>query len=295
MGVSALGLARTIGEEVVGVQGRAAEKVEPTPMELVGPGLGDNVHHRAAVAAVFGGKAVVLELEFLNVLDRRLVREKSVAAFTAFRQSGQNSVEAELRRAVALPVGGEVGPTQCTHSAPGHRRHSRSEERQAGDLAVEERHLRDVPVGDFRAERRAHRIHERRCPHHLHRLRHLAQLQREVQIGLKAHAQNDVRPDQSFKPRCFNSNGVGSGRQGVEEVAARLIRLSRLQHLGLVIGRSHRCSRDERATRVRNRAAQLGRIGGLGRHRGWEERRHNKDRRDTRNPMPWMIHFGPSL
>ena len=62
---------RRIVKVISGVQRGIPQKLVRTPVELVGPGLQHDVHHRAAPANV-GSKIVGLNLEFLDGINRRL-------------------------------------------------------------------------------------------------------------------------------------------------------------------------------------------------------------------------------
>ena len=145
--VSALGRAGGIGEEVVGVQARAAHEIPAGTMILIGAGFGDDVDDRAAVTAVLGGIAVVLDGEFLDRFYRRLVAAIGRAAFPTFGRAGQRAVEPDLGRRKALAVGGKVRAARAVDVATGNFRDPGRQVSQFGDVAVLQRQVNEVSPG----------------------------------------------------------------------------------------------------------------------------------------------------
>src|SRR5882724_2571115 len=78
-------------------------------MELIRPGFGHDADHRAAVVAVLGGEAVVLQLELLNGFHRRLVLYVSGTALATLGIAEQGTVQPELRSRETLSIRGEDG------------------------------------------------------------------------------------------------------------------------------------------------------------------------------------------
>src|SRR5262249_39968077 len=127
-------------EEVVGIE-RGALAVPPTAaVELIRSFFEDDVDDGAAVVAVFGGEAVVLDFEFLNDFDRWLVVDVGGAAFALFRGAGERAVEADFRGGVALAVGDEVCAGRVVVLRAGARSfgNAASEEDEAEETAIDE-------------------------------------------------------------------------------------------------------------------------------------------------------------
>src|SRR5439155_24296456 len=68
-GVPRSGLPGLLGEKFVGIQPSALSKPPAAAMEVVSAALQHHVDYRSAVAAEFGGIAVVLHLELLHDLN----------------------------------------------------------------------------------------------------------------------------------------------------------------------------------------------------------------------------------
>ena len=73
MRVVALRLSAPVRKEIVGVERRPAEKVPAASVKLIGSRFRDDAYDGATVIAILRGKAVVLEIKFLDALDRRLI------------------------------------------------------------------------------------------------------------------------------------------------------------------------------------------------------------------------------
>src|SRR5688572_25207928 len=56
-------------EETPGIHGGVAEELESAAMDLVGPGLGDNVDDGAGIASLVGGEHIGLDFEFTDSFD----------------------------------------------------------------------------------------------------------------------------------------------------------------------------------------------------------------------------------
>ena len=78
-------------------------------MKLVRALLQHDVDDGSSVVAELCREAVVLELELLHDLHRRLVVHIGVTAFTLLRRAERAAVNADLRGRVALAIGDEVG------------------------------------------------------------------------------------------------------------------------------------------------------------------------------------------
>ncbi len=78
-------------------------------MEVVSAALQYHVDYRSAVAAEFGGIAVVLHLKLLHDLNGRLVVHVAGRAFSLFRSAHECAINPHLRGRIALPVGDKIG------------------------------------------------------------------------------------------------------------------------------------------------------------------------------------------
>src|SRR5262245_2985013 len=99
-------------------------------MKLVPALLQHHVHDRAAVVAELGGKAVVLDLEFLHDLDRRSEVHVGIAALALFRSADRTAVEGNLSGGVALTIGDKVGAGWIAEIRTRGLRHSAREKHQ---------------------------------------------------------------------------------------------------------------------------------------------------------------------
>ena len=78
-------------EIIAGVEFVVADELEPIPVNAVGAGLGDRVHHRTAEFSVFGIKAVGDQPEFFDgveVGDQPGAQVASLADIAAIHQEG---------------------------------------------------------------------------------------------------------------------------------------------------------------------------------------------------------------
>src|SRR5437762_480496 len=96
-------------EEIPGIKIGPLPVPPATAVKIVRTLLQHHIHDRAAVVAELGGKAVVLNLKFLDDLDRRLVVDVGVAALALLRRADGTAIERNLGGGVALTVGDEVG------------------------------------------------------------------------------------------------------------------------------------------------------------------------------------------
>src|SRR5581483_10256395 len=77
-------------------------------MKFVAALFQHHVHNGAAVIAELGGKTVVLQLEFLDDLNRRLIINVGVAALSLFRRADGIAIEPDFSSGVTLTVGNEI-------------------------------------------------------------------------------------------------------------------------------------------------------------------------------------------
>ncbi len=95
-------------KKVPGVRSGALEEIPSATVEGICATLQHHVHHGAAVIAELGGKAIVLDFELLNDLDRRLVINVAVGAFALFWSADQRAVNPHFRGCVSLPIRNKV-------------------------------------------------------------------------------------------------------------------------------------------------------------------------------------------
>ena len=103
-----IGLFATV-EKIACIECRPLSVPPSAAVELVGALLQHDVDDRPSVVAELCREAVVLELELLHDLHRRLVVHIGVTAFTLLRRAEGTAVDADLRGRVALAIGHEVG------------------------------------------------------------------------------------------------------------------------------------------------------------------------------------------
>ena len=145
---------------VAGIKCRPLPVPPPAAVEGVRALLQDHVHDGAAVVAELGGKAVVLDLEFLHDLDRRLVVDVGVSALALFRRAQGTAIKGNLGRGVALAVGDEVRAGGIVIVDPGARgfRHPACQKHQPKHAAAVKRNVSHVLIADVRAERSTLRV-----------------------------------------------------------------------------------------------------------------------------------------
>ena len=99
-------------EKVAGIGSGALSKPPAASVEFVGATFQHHVYNGAAVIAEFGGEAVVLNLELLNDLHRRLVINVAGRAFSLFRRADQCAVQSYFRRRVSLAIRNEISSSR---------------------------------------------------------------------------------------------------------------------------------------------------------------------------------------
>src|SRR6266849_6890161 len=95
-------------KKVAGIELRTLSVPPAGPVELIAALPEDHVYNRAAVVAILGGEAVVLNFEFLNDLNGRLIVDVRIATLALFRRAERAAIEPHFRRCIALAVGNEV-------------------------------------------------------------------------------------------------------------------------------------------------------------------------------------------
>ena len=97
-------------EEIIRIQRGSLPKPPTTAMKLIAALFEHNIDNRAAVVSKLGGEAVVLNLELLDDLNRRLVVNVRRCALALFRGAGQCAVYTNLSSRIALSIRHKVGP-----------------------------------------------------------------------------------------------------------------------------------------------------------------------------------------
>src|SRR5208283_269198 len=144
-------------EEIAGIGARALEEPPTAAVECVGSASQNHVYDGPAVVAELRGKAIVLDLELLNDLDRGLVINVAGSAFPLLRRADQRAVDADVGGRIALTIGNEVGAFGIVvlGAGPGHFGHSAGQKCKPEEAAVQKRKVFHVLVGDIGAQRRA--------------------------------------------------------------------------------------------------------------------------------------------
>ena len=219
------GPAGALVEELVGVELAVAQKLEQSAVELVGSAPRGNVHHASAAAAPLRREAVGLHLELLRRLHggnrRDLVEEPGRARHAVdlhFIGLEPSSIDGEVRiprgidgEVAELPVGG--GGAQNA----GRQLH------QAEGAAAVQRNVRDFRGVHHLAQRRTVLLQYGRGGRYFHRLRHLPDLQDEVQACHLVHRQGHSIPRDRTETGLLHFHAVrADGQQRNGENAARI-------------------------------------------------------------------------
>ena len=147
-------------EEVAGVEGVVAHEVEQRAVELVGARLGGRVQ-RAAGLRELGGVGALLDLEFLQRVDRRLDQRSAlvVVGDVGAVQHERGLVAADAADGGARDV---VGADAQQVAAAGQQHRAGREAGQLVEAAAVQRQVDDLRVGDDVAERAGLAVEQRR-------------------------------------------------------------------------------------------------------------------------------------
>jgi hypothetical protein len=166
---------------VSGVQVLVAEELEQIAVERVGPGLGGEVDHAAIEPAELGGWAVTLDLELLNRIDDRVVRD-----LPGLWLEDRDAVEEVL--VGARPAA--VDPRQHRVRRQCHARHDAGEHDEQASV---QRQLHYLLVFDHRAEASGFGPHDRRVlGHDGHLFLNVADAEPEIDAGLFSGRESDA-------------------------------------------------------------------------------------------------------
>ena len=157
-------------EEVASVEIGSLTVPPAAAVKIVSTLFQHHVHDGAAVIAELGSKAVVLNLKFLNNLDRRLIVDVGISALALFRGADGTAVQGNLGRGVTLPVRDKVGPGRVVVGNPRTRGfcHPTRQKHQPKHAAGVERNVPHILVGDIGSESSTFRIQQRWSSSHLH-------------------------------------------------------------------------------------------------------------------------------
>ena len=158
-------------EVVPGVEVLVPEEPEHVAMKGVAPRLGGEVHHAAIEPAELGGRAVALDLELLDGVDDRVVRD-----LTRLRLQHGDAVEEILVR--ARPAAVDAGQDGIRRQGD-----ARCDGGEHDEEAAVQRQLHDLFVLDDGPEARGFGAHDRRVPDDRHLF--LKASHREIEIDAR--------------------------------------------------------------------------------------------------------------
>ena len=270
--VIGLGDAAGVVEEVVGVESRALAVPPAAAVKIVGAFLEDDVDDGAAVVAVFGGEAVVLDFEFLNDFDGGLVVDVGGAAFALFGGAGERAVEPDFRGGIALAVGDEVGAggVGVLRAGAGGFGDAAGEKDEAEEAAIDERDVANVLVGDVGAERGVAGVEERGLVGDVDGFGGAAGIESEVDVGFLADGEGETFALLGVEAGGGDADGVGGWANANEDEDAALVGVERGGDAGAFVGERDFCAGNDTAAGVGNDAGELSGVAGLGGDRaGW--------------------------
>ncbi len=208
-------------EEVAGVEPIVPVELETRSVEVVRPGLGDDVDDATRGAADFGGVHVGLDFHLRDRVDRRLDDHGADVALVVVDAVQQlvvlvvhRAVDRDRRRLAAIVGAGAAGE-RVRHAFV----RARHELHQPHEVAPVHRQILHGLLGDQRTERRRIGLHERRLGGDRDVFRNGADLQLHVESRAIARRQRHVRGlgRESLK---LDLHGVAADRQQAEGIVA---------------------------------------------------------------------------